>query len=208
MILLSLKLLIFQIILIRKKLIDNYFNHHPNNLILRQPDLNKFPISKNDEYFMNDFHVWGKCIISKLYKKAVNALGIKRYSLYNCWTEDIIIILIIFKFADSFIFINKYGTIHMESYVTTTYNLNFELKIKSEIDLLETIIDFLDDTQNLKKLAVSKALLLGNLNIVPVLNETNKLYLKKVLNKILNSKYVNDEDKYNISSVFNITYLV
>lgn len=192
----------------RKKLIDNYFNHHPNNLILRQPDLNKFPISKNDEYFMNDFHVWGKCIISKLYKKAVNALGIKRYSLYNCWTEDIIIILIIFKFADSFIFINKYGTIHMESYVTTTYNLNFELKIKSEIDLLETIIDFLDDTQNLKKLAVSKALLLGNLNIVPVLNETNKLYLKKVLNKILNSKYVNDEDKYNISSVFNITYLV
>ena len=113
----------------KKKLSDNFFNHHPNNLILHQPELNLFPISKNDEYYANDYHVWGKCIISKLYKKAINALGKKRYSIYNCWTEDIIILLIIFKYANSFIFINKYGIIHMENNVTTTYSLDFELKI-------------------------------------------------------------------------------
>ena len=113
----------------RKNLNDNPFNHHPNNLILHQPELNIFPISKNEEYFVNDFHVWGKSIVSTIYKKAVNELGRNRYSIYNCWTEDIIIIIILFRFANSFIFINKYGIIHLENIVTTTYNLDIKLKL-------------------------------------------------------------------------------
>ena len=189
----------------KKKLNDNYFNHHPNNLILYQPELNLFPISRNDKYYPNDYHVWGKCIISNLYKKAVNALGEKRYSMYNCWTEDMIILLIIFKYANSFIFINKYGIIHMENCATTSYRLDLELKIISEINVLEIIIDFLNDTQKSKKYAVSKALSLGEMNIIPYMNETNKLYLKKVLNKMMNSKFINNDDKNKIRDIFNIT---
>ena len=192
----------------KKKLSDNYFNHHPNNLILHQPELNTFPISKNDEYYMNDFHVWGKCILSKLYKKAVNALGEKRYSIYNCWTEDIIMILVIFKFANSFIFINKYGIVHMENYITTTYILDYELKLISEIQLLEIIMDFVDDTKKLKKLAVSKALLLEAMNIIPNLNLTNRLYLKKVLIKLMNFTFIDNDDRIKINDAFNISYLV
>ena len=189
----------------KKKLSDNFFNHHPHNLILHQPELKLFPISKNDEYYENDYHVWGKCIISKLYKKAINALGKKRYSIYNCWTEDIITLLIIFKYANSFIFINKYGIIHMENNVTTTYSLDFELKIISEINLLEIIIDFLKETPIYEKYAVSKALSLGKMNIIPYMNETNKLYLKKVLNKLMNNKFINGNDKNKINDIFNIT---
>ena len=157
---------------------------------------------------MNDFHVWGKCILSKLYKKAVNALGEKRYSIYNCWTEDIIMILVIFKFANSFIFINKYGIVHMENYITTTYILDYELKLISEIQLLEIIMDFVDDTKKLKKLAVSKALLLKAMNIIPNLNLTNRLYFKKVLIKIMNSNFSNNDDRIKINAAFNISYLV
>lgn len=189
----------------KKKLNDNFFNHHPNNLILHQPELSIFPISKNDEYSMNDFHVWGKCIKTKLYKKAVNSLGKKRYSYYNCWTEDIIIILIIFHFANSFKFINKYGIIHMENFSTTTYNLCLELKLISEIYLLEIIMDYLNNTPKIKKLAVKKALLLGEMNIIPYLNQTNRIYLKKVLNKINISKYISNDDKIKINDKFNLT---
>lgn len=189
----------------KRKLSDNYFNHHPNNLILHQPELSIFPISKNDEYSMNDFHIWGKCIKSKLYKYAVNSLGKKRYSIYNCWTEDIIIILIIFKFADSFIFINKYGIIHMENFSTTTYNLYIELKLISEIHLLETIMIYLNNNQKIKKLLVDKALLLGEMNIIPYLNKTNRLYLKKILNKINIDKFISNDDKRKINDKFNIT---
>ena len=121
----------------RKILTDNFFNHHPNNLILHQPELNIFPISKNDELYANDFYVWGKCVVTKLYKKAVNHFGKERYTIYNCWTEDIIIILIIFKFANLFIFVNKYGIVHMENNVTATYNLNLEFKFMSEIYLIK-----------------------------------------------------------------------
>ena len=192
----------------RKILTDNFFNHHPNNLILHQPELNIFPISKNDEFYANDFHVWGKCIISRLYKKAVHALGKERYSIYNCWTEDIIIILIIFKFANSFIFVNKYGIVHMENNVTTTYNLNLEFKFMSEIYLLEIMMDFLNNTQKLQKYFVSKALLLENMNIIPYLNDTNKLYLKNVLNKMLNSEFFNNDNKIKINNLFNITNLL
>lgn len=56
---------------------DNFFNHQINNLVIRQPKLGLFPISKNDMYYENDFQLWGKIILAKLYKRAVNTLGKK-----------------------------------------------------------------------------------------------------------------------------------
>ena len=93
----------------------------------------------------------------------------------------------------------------MENYVTTTYSLNFELKIISEINLLEIIIDFLNDSPTYKQYAVSKALSLGKMNIIPYMNETNILYLKKVLNKLMNNKFIIGDDKNKINDIFNIT---
>ena len=93
----------------------------------------------------------------------------------------------------------------MENNVTTTYSLDFELKIISEINLLEIIIDFLKETPIYEKYTVSKALSLGKMNIIPYMNETNKLYLKKVLNKLMNNKFINDDDKNKINDIFNIT---
>ena len=39
---------------------QSYFNFHPNNLILHQPELSIFPISLKNEYFSNDNLIWGK----------------------------------------------------------------------------------------------------------------------------------------------------
>ena len=47
-------------------------------------------------------------------------------------------------------------------------------------EVLEIMMDFLNDTQQLQKYLVSKALLLGNMNIIPYMHNTNKLYLKNV----------------------------
>ena len=96
----------------------------------------------------------------------------------------------------------------MENYATTTYSLDLELKIISEINLLEIIIDFLNDTQISKKFVVSKALSLGKMNIIPYMNKTNKLYLKEVLIKMMNSKFINNDDKNKINDTFNITNLL
>ena len=79
-----------------------FFNFHTNNLILHQHELGIFLISRNNNYRINDFLIWAKCIKTKLYQIPVNALGKKRYSIYICWNEDISMIFIIFNLANSF----------------------------------------------------------------------------------------------------------
>ena len=81
---------------------EGEFTNHKNNLILKQPDLGIFPISKNKKYYQNDNFIWGKCIKSNLYKRAINSLGNERFSKYNIWTEDISVIIIIFNIAESY----------------------------------------------------------------------------------------------------------
>ena len=188
----------------RKKICENYFNHHPNNLVLHQPDLGLFPISRNNSYFDNDFHIWGKSIKTKIYKKAVDLLGKKRYSSYICWTEDIIIVLIIFNIADSFIFINKYGIFHLENPVTTTYKLIDTYKLINEIYLLDILIDFLKINKISIKYIIDKALLIGEMNGINLLKEKNIIYLNTILNKIINNRYVSDIEKKKIRIKFRI----
>ena len=84
-----------------------FFNYHPNNLILHQPELGIFPISRNNTYHINDFLIWAKCIKTKLYQISVNILGKKRYSIYICWNEDISMIFIIFLFIYAIINIKE-----------------------------------------------------------------------------------------------------
>ena len=183
-----------------KDLKEDYFNSHSNNLILHQPELGIYPISKNNRYYANNFHLWGKCFLSKVYKEAINKLGIKRYSVYNCWTEDISILFIIFNLAKDYIFLNIYGIFHLISKNTTTFKLSKQHVIFSNIYLLDILIDFLKDNEENKKYAVYKALKM-NINISK-LNQKTKNYLKLVLEKIIHSKFIKDENKLKILNKF------
>lgn len=182
---------------------QSYFNFHPNNLILYQPELSIFPISKNNEYFSNDNLIWGKCIKTKLYQISVNSLGTKRYSIYNCWTEDISIILVIFNLANSYIFLNKYGIFHLNSNITSTFTLHQDHKIFSEIYLLDIIIDYLKKTENNTKLVIFKTYDIFNKIKNNKLSQVNKNYLKLVLQKIQNYQYINQKEKQNLAIRFN-----
>ena len=117
---------------------ENYFNWHPeysDNFYLTQPELGLFPIKRNDKYDSNDFHIWGKSINTKIYKKAINLLKMKNFSFHNCWTEDISIIFIIFNISQSFIFIGLYGIIHLDYNKSTSYSLHGSSKLMAELIL-------------------------------------------------------------------------
>ena len=186
-----------------KDIEQHFFNFHSNKLILHQPKLGIFPISRNEEYFSNDFLIWGKCIKTKLYKMSVNALGQKRFSIYNCWTEDISIIFVIFNLANSYIFVNKYGIFHLKSKITSTFTLQQEHKIFSEIYLLDIIIDFMKEAENNKKLIIFKAYDILEKIKNYKLSKVNKNYLNLILHKILDLKYINQYDKNNLTKKFN-----
>ena len=186
-----------------KDIRQNYFNFHPENLILHQPELSVFPISRNFYYFPNDFSIWAKCIKKNVYKSSINVLGVKRYSIFNCWTEDVSMVFIIFNLANSYIFVNIYGIFHLLSKITYTFILKNEHKIFAEIYLLDIIIDFLKENKKYKKLAVLKSYDIYNKIKFYKLSEVNKNYLKLILQKIIDCKYINQSDKINVKEKFN-----
>jgi len=180
----------------------NYFNFHPSNLILHQPELSIFPISRNFRYYPNDFSIWGKLHKKNIYQRAINALGKNRYSVYNCWTEDISINFIIFNLANSYIFVNEYSIFHLLSKITFTFILNSEHKMFAEIYLLDIMIDFLKDNKKYKKLAVLKSYDILYKIRKYKLSEENKQFLKLILQKIFDCKYIKESDKINVKKKF------
>ena len=179
---------------------DGDFTHHPNNLILKQPQLGIFPISHNNRYYANDHFIWGKCIKSYIYKKAIHALGYKRFSLYNIWTEDISIVIIIFNIAESYIFLNTYGIFHIKSKNTTTNKISKNHRLISRIYLLDILIDFLKNNYKSKIYVIYLARKIKKKNI-ELLNYKQKLFFSNVLIKIIKCKYITKKDKIQIKKI-------
>ena len=160
------------------------FSHHQTNLTLTQPELGLFPISNKGNYYPNDFNVWGKSIKTKIYKKAVNILGEKKYSFYNCWTEDISIIFIIFNIAQSFIFIGIFGILHFDYEQSTSYILSNSEKLMNELYLLDIIIDFIQYKEMNRNYIIGKLITILNEYNIYLFNKEHVRFLKQIMNKI------------------------
>ena len=113
-----------------KKMRDLYnYQLYPKNIIIFQPQLSTWIITINGHYQPHDVTLWAKCIKSKIYKEAVIRLGIKKYSNFISWAEDTIVNFIIFNIAQSFIFVHKYGIIHLDNYSTASYSIPRNIRL-------------------------------------------------------------------------------
>jgi hypothetical protein len=179
---------------------DSPFSNHTNNLILHQPELGNYPIIKDKMY--NDIHIWGKCISSEIYKNGVSYLGKKRYSTFMSWAEDTCMVFVLFNIAHSFKFVHKYGVIHLDSSITASYTQPLSIKFFGEIFLLNIIYDYSKNNSD-KNLAAYYALYIKNLNnITKFKNESNLIFLKNSLKKIIKSKYIDKKIKNEIIQNF------
>ena len=124
-------------------------------MILFQPDLGNFPIqignaTGNYEFF--DIYLWGKCIATKVYKKALNKLGLDRYKRFMIRYEDILVNYMIFNTAESYLFTEKYGIYHI---LRTGSGAEIGIKkvprINNILYLLDIMIDFSQNKVNNKK---------------------------------------------------------
>jgi glycosyltransferase involved in cell wall biosynthesis len=185
------------------ELTDDYLHDHPNNLILHQPELGAYSITKNNKFFLNDIHIWGKCINKEIYIKAINKLGKERYSYFISWAEDTAMIFILFNIANSYKFISKYGIFHLVSKNTSSFTQSSDSKTFGEIYLLDILFDFSRNNFETKKYIVDKALEIKNYEFFKIKNETNKNYMKIVLEKMMKCKYISNEDKYKLKQYFN-----
>ena len=89
------------------------YNHYSTNIIVYQPELSYWTISNKNKFGTHDVTIWAKCIKSKIYKEAIQRFGLRKYSRFVSWAEDTIMTFIIFNIAQSFLFIHKYGIIHL-----------------------------------------------------------------------------------------------
>ena len=182
------------------------FYNHSHNLVIYQPELGLFPISRNGVYERNDFTIWAKCIKTEVYQKAVNAMGVKKYSKNVSWAEDTSMIFIIFNIAQSFKFIRKYGLIHLENYICASFRQSVHKKTYGEIFLMNIVFDFTRDKD--KNYAAYQALDASKRDFFNVrYSERNSILLKNIINRILSCKLISEENKKKVRDYYdNIKY--
>ena len=175
-----------------KDMKDGICTNHPNNLIIRQPELSYYTLFKNEEFSLVDIQIWGKLFKTKVYKAAVNLLGQKRYSVFNTINEDMIGIFSICNIAQSYKYIRKYGLFHFTSNSTASQTISKEHYMEMEVFFCDVIFDL--SIANSKKYSAIIATRLRTMFYFSLSKDITKRYLLYVLKKILNSKFV--EKKY------------
>jgi len=181
---------------------DGYFSFKKNNLIIYQPKLGLHPVTTKGRYAANDFTIWGKCIKTEIYKKAVNALGKERYSMFLSWCEDTSIVFVIFNIAQSYIFIHKYGIFHIKNNLTATKTQPKDNKLLGEIFLLDVLFEFSKNNSN-KNIAASHIVNVQSkydLNHIKI--NSTRLYLKSILEKMLNCSLISKMKHYQIKQIY------
>ena len=178
----------------------NYI-YHPNNLILHQPELGRFSMVYHNKLSFRDHFAWGKCIRSRIYKEAVKRLGYRRYSTYNCWTEDMSIVFVLFNTAKSYIFLNVFGIFRFKAKSTTTHKLPNIHKFLSYIFYLGILFDFSKNDIETKSYVAQYALGFS-INRINKLDNKSKLYFKSIIEKIIESQYISKENKLKIKKKF------
>ena len=179
-----------------RKMKDLEHYSYKNNLIIKQPELSSWIISLNGEFRPHDVTLWGKIIRTKIYIKAINLLGKKRYLTYMSWAEDTSMNFIIFNIAKSIIFINKYGILHLLSTSTASSVQPINNKFFGALFLIDIIFDFSKNNED-KNYSVFAALYLMKHYFKDkfIINKNNFSYLKSIIFKIQKSEYIKEKNK-------------
>ena len=177
---------------------DNFFTDK-KQISIFQPELGIFQASDNGKIYPNHANIWSKLIKSEVYKEAANKLGKERYSYFINWNEDVIMFFVICQVAQSYKFIEKYGMFHFFSRGSSTREPN-DKRMFSEILLLDLIYDF--SKINYKNITIIKLKQIKTYNFFSLSNEKIKNYFISVVNKILNSKYIKENDKEDIIKIY------
>ena len=174
------------------------FNNRAHNLEIFQPNLSCYVISTNGQWNINDLNIWGKLYKASIYKSAVNILGEERYSYFDTWAEDYLMLFLLCNMASSFKFIRKYGLFHK---VSSSSNSNKVLRgemLFGELFFAEIIFDF--GKSQCKHLSVEK--FIGLSGAYKKANEENKKHFLRIYNKIMGANDINEKYKYTLKNIF------
>ena len=171
---------------------------------LKQPDLGMWIIKYKEKFLVHNNMIWDKCINRSIYQKAVNLMGIQKYSQYVSWAEDTSINFIIFKLAKSFKYTNKYGLVHFKGRNTASSTQSINSRIFGDIFFLNIMLDFSSNNKKEKNLIVGQLFYIyKRYNYFKFNNDTNSYILKNVISKIITrDKFLSKLNKRKIKKSF------
>ena len=188
----------FKTIYINKNLIyDEPFIKNKNDKVIIQPKLKFFPLTNKD------IHIWGKCIKNEIYKKAISLMGKERSTTYLCYSEDEVILFMLFSVAQIYRFIPIFGLFHFVSRGSASFKLSRNHKLFARIFYIELLFDLTDNNFFEKHFAINIAIgLCKSIKKNPILIKKNKEYFKKLLWKIINYTYISEKNKNYLKKIF------
>jgi glycosyltransferase involved in cell wall biosynthesis len=189
---------------------NGFFHNLEDGLKVFQPELTYFPYTKNGKVYPNDYHVWGRIVKTDVYVKSINNLGVNalgedRISQFLVWNEDTAATVSLFKYAQSYKFIHRFGIFHYMSKTTATNTRPDIENIYSDIFVLDMMFDFSDNNTKCKKFIVDRALEISTDRKLQIYCEKTALLIKAVLKKMCECEYISEEDKNKLKESYNIT---
>ena len=181
-----------------KILFKDIFNKLGNKAIYK-PKLSTYIYYGNNELKIIDFSISNKFIKKVVFIKALNLL--KKYYLneYIIFSEDSLMNYIIFRIAESFLYLNKIGYYYIRHQLSITKNLF--TKSSRRINMIFKYLNFISkytknnkyekDMANHLLITLSKDYNIANR--LTNLNSDYKFYLN-IINEFLNSKFIKNEN--------------
>ena len=167
-----------------------------NGVIIKQPELSTFVYKKedNNNYRIIDAYLWGKCIKSSIYRKALEIIGEEIYSKYVCYCEDRVVNFAIFRVANSFKYIKRYGIVHNKNPKSVQYTWKNSVKIlHDELINVVSIYKLTKNTTDAFLSVVQFQKIWGYSN--NGLSSENKEIAKNIYNEMLNNSNIPEERK-------------
>jgi len=171
-----------------------------------QPELSNFMYYEKGYLSQTEFFIWGKLIRRNIFIEAINSID--KYFLNQHMTlhEDGLTLFILFKKANSYLFIKDYGTFYYYNDNSTLSNLskrnNINKTVRNCFLYLEFMFHNTNDTLYEKNMAVFQ--------FKSLLNQYGEIYKKvskgfdyiyKVIDLYLNCNIILEEDKKIILSL-------
>ena len=180
-----------------------FLRYKAHGVIIKQPELSTFIYQKKkgrkNKYQIIDAYLWGKCIKSSIYKKALEILGEDTYTENICYCEDRIVNFGLFRIANSFKFINRYGIVHNNNPSSVGYTWKKKKQFHDELLNVLSIYNLTKNSSDSKLAAIQFEIMWDWSS--KGLSFENKELAKYVYYTILNETYISQFRKKKLTKL-------
>lgn len=192
--------------------VPHYLQFKQDGVIIKQPQLSSFlyqmqnnnsdNLDNSDNFTLIDGLIWGKCINSDIYRKALDLIGDIIYAEKVVWCEDRIVNFALFRVANSFKFINIDGIIHYVAESTAGHKLRNEKRNQIFHEEFINVMSIFNITKNSPdiKFAVFEFKNAWKLYFFG-LNEDNKKFAMSIFGDIVNCTNISSKSREELMSI-------